>query len=105
MCRKWTGGPLFAVDCGTEVIFEGQESIEIYNSSAWAERGFCKTCGTHLFYKLKEKSHYIILAGLFDTIQNYHFDHQIFIDEKPDYYSFANQTNTMTGAQVFAKFA
>ena len=23
-------------------------------SSAWAERGFCKNCGSHLFYRLKE---------------------------------------------------
>jgi hypothetical protein len=30
---------------------------------------------------------------------------QIFIDEKPAYYTFANQTKTMTGAEVFAMFA
>ena len=25
--RKWTGGPLLAVDCGTGVSFDGQENI------------------------------------------------------------------------------
>lgn len=105
MCRKWTGGPLFAVDCGTEVSFEGQDSIATYNSSTWAERGFCKKCGTHLFYKLKEKLQYIVSVGLLDNIKSYNFDHQIFIDEKPEYYSFANKTDNITGAQVFAKFA
>lgn len=104
MCRKWTGGPFFAVDSGTEVVFEGKEFIQSYNSSAWAERGFCKQCGTHLFYKLKEKSQYIVSVGLLDNITNYNFDHQIFIDEKPAYYSFANKTENMTGAEVFAKF-
>lgn len=104
MCRKWTGGPLLAVDCGTEVTFEGQEFLSVYDSSAWAQRGFCNKCGTHLFYKLKEKSQYIVLAGLFDDIHSYKFDHQIFIDEKPGYYDFKNQTQNMTGAEVFAKF-
>ena len=30
---------------------------------------------------------------------------QIFIDEKPAYYDFANKTHNMTGAEVFAQFA
>ena len=33
------------------------------------------------------------------------FDHQVFIDEKPDYYSFANETKDMTGQELFAMFA
>ena len=31
-------------------------------------------------------------------------EHQVFIDEKPDYYSFANETKNMTGAEIFAQF-
>ena len=31
-------------------------------------------------------------------------DNQIFIDEKPDFYSFANETTTLTGEEVFAQF-
>ena len=30
---------------------------------------------------------------------------QVFIDEKPAYYDFANKTGTMTGAEVLALFA
>ena len=105
MCRRWTGGPLFAVDCGTDLTFEGQDYITSYASSAWAERGFCKKCGSHLFYKLKGKSQYIVPVGLFDDTSHFHFNHQIFIDEKPEYYSFSNDTKNMTGAEVFAKFA
>jgi len=55
MCRKWGGGPLMAVDCGTDVTFEGEKYISVYDSSEWAERGFCKKCGSHLFYRLKER--------------------------------------------------
>jgi hypothetical protein len=32
------------------------------------------------------------------------FDHQVFIDEKPGFYCFANETHTMTGAELFAQF-
>ncbi len=33
------------------------------------------------------------------------FDHQVFIDQKPAYYEFANQTKNMTGAELFAMYA
>ena len=49
MCRKWGGGPFMEVDCGTEVSFSGEENIRVYDSSNWAERGFCNNCGSHLF--------------------------------------------------------
>lgn len=104
MCRKWGGGPLMAVDCGTDVSFEGEENISVFNSSDWAERGFCNKCGTHLFYRLKQNKQYMMPVGLFDDEEMFIFDHQIFIDEKPSFYSFSNETNNMTGAEVFAKY-
>jgi hypothetical protein len=103
-CRKRTGGPLFALDCGTEVSFHGKDNISVYNSSEWAERGFCKQCGSNLFYRLKEKQHYFIPAGLFEDDKEFVFDHEVFVDEKPKYYDFKNETSKMTGAEVFAKF-
>lgn len=105
MCRRWTGGPLFAIDCGTDVTFDGKDSVGVYNSSDWAERGFCKHCGTHLFYRLKGNNQYILPVGIFDNAQGLVFDHQIFIEEKPEYYAFSNKTQNMTGAEVFAKYA
>lgn len=104
MCRRWGGGPLMAVDCGTDVSFKGEENITVFNSSDWAERGFCHTCGSHLFYRLKESGQHIMPAGLFDDNENFVFDHQVFIDNKPPYYSFANKTEDMTEAEIFAKY-
>ena len=105
MCRKWGGGALLAVECGSDVSFEGEENIEVYQSSAWAERGFCKKCGSHLFYRLKQNHEYYIPVGIFEESEGLVFDNQVFIDEKPEYYSFANKTKTMTGEEVFAMFA
>ena len=104
MCRTWGGGPLLAVDCGQDAAFEGQESISVFQSSQWAERGFCSKCGTHLFYRLIANGQYIVPPGLFDDQADLVFDHQVFIDEKPAYYGFANETSNMTGAEVFAKY-
>ena len=104
-CRKWGGGPLMAVDCGTDVSFEGEEYLSVYNSSEWAERGFCKECGSHLFYRLKGAQQYMMPVGLFPEVGSFVFDHQVFIDEKPSYYGFSNETENMTGPEVFAKFA
>jgi hypothetical protein len=104
MCRQWTGGPLLVVDCESEVFFSGEENITVFNSSEWAERGFCKLCGSHLFYRLKQNNQYFVSAGLLDNSAAFVFDHQVFIDEKPEYYCFSNETQNMTGAEVFAMY-
>ncbi|ELS01460.1 hypothetical protein Xen7305DRAFT_00011640 [Xenococcus sp. PCC 7305] len=104
MCRKWGGGPFLGAECESEISFSGQENIGSYQSSEWAERGFCKNCGTHLFYRLKGKNHYFLPAGIFDNSEELVFAQQVFIDEKPEYYAFANNTENMTGAELFAQF-
>ena len=93
------------VDCGSDIRFDGEENISLFGSSAWAERGFCGQCGTHLFYRIKENQQHIVPIGLFDSDANLVFDRQVFVDEKPAYYDFANKTSDMTGAEVFAQFA
>ncbi len=104
ICRKWGGGPLIAVDCGTDITWRGEEHISVYDSSDWADRGFCKQCGSHLFYRLKANGQYIIPQGLLDGGEGFVFDHQVFIEEKPSLYAFANETKNMTGAELFAQF-
>lgn len=105
MCQKWSAGPFMAIDCGTELDINGSENIALYASSEWAERGFCKQCGSNLFYRLKQTGQYILSVPVFDNLEKLELDHQIFIEEKPGYYDFANQTHNMTGAEVFAQFA
>ena len=104
MCRNWGGGPLMAVDCGTDVLFEGEENISIFDSSTWAERGFCSSCGSHLFYRLKANQQHMILAGMFDDSDSFEFRHQFFIDNKPGFYSFVEDTRNMTEAEIFAVY-
>lgn len=104
MCRRWGGGPLLAVECGTDVTLDGHEKVTVFASSDWAERGFCRVCGTHLFYRLRESGEYYLPAGLFDN-GDFTLTSQVFIDEKPGYYSFAEETRNLTGAEAFAQYA
>lgn len=104
MCRRWGGGPLMSIRCGSDVVFEGQQDIAVYDSSDWADRGFCKRCGSHLFYRLKDSNQHEIPAGLFDNQKDFSFDLQVFVDKKPSFYSFANKTKEMTEAEVIEMF-
>ncbi len=94
-----------SADCGTAVSIEGEDNVTVFNSSEWAERGFCRHCGSHLFYRLKETRQYWIPVGLLGDEDSLAFTHQVFIDQKPSYYAFSNETETMTAEEVFAKYA
>ena len=104
MCRRWGGGPFMEIDCGTEVEFEGEDNISVFDSSRWAERGFCRTCGTHLFYRLKESGQHMVPVGLFEDANDLVFESQVFIDERPAYYEFVNKTKDQTGDEIFKMF-
>jgi len=105
MCRRWGGGPFFAIHCKEGVEFSGEENIARFASSDWADRGFCRECGTHLFYFLALNGEYAVLAGLFDDDENFAITEQIFIDRKPAFYSLANETHNLTAAEVMARFS
>jgi hypothetical protein len=103
-CRRWGGGPLLAVHCGSDVQWQGVEHIEVFSSSEWAERAFCRKCGTHLYYKLLVTGEYFVPAGVFDS-NDFELASQIYIDNKPGYYSFAEQTPMLTEQQVLEQFS
>ena len=105
MCRRWGGGPTMFVDALEAPVLQGVENVVVYSSSTWAERAFCKCCGSHLFYRMKgDKPLYHLLAGLFNNLDDIQFNMQIYIDKKPCYYSFSNETKNMTEAEVIAFF-
>ena len=105
MCRQWNGGPSHSVHCGTDVNFRNPESISVYQSCDWAELGFCKHCGSHLFYRFLDGGSYILATGILENPAAFELTQQLFIEEKPAYYSYANDTENLTGEQVFAQYA
>nr|WP_256371442.1 GFA family protein [Stappia sp. ES.058] len=104
ICRRWSGGVFMAVGCrGVEI--EDPAAVGVYSSSGYGERVFCKKCGSSLIWRMRDGSHSSVSAQAFDDPRVFAFTSEIFIDEKPDSYSFADSTQKMTGAEVFALFA
>lgn len=103
MCRTWGGNSYMTVAGGKDVEVTGKDFIAAFSSSKWAERGFCKQCGTHLFYRMKGTGEHYVPFGLLKGTENFKFTKQIFIDRKPASYNFAEATEKLTEAEVFAK--
>jgi len=93
-----------ALNCQT-VTFEGEDNIRRIRSSNWAERGFCSQCGSNLFYHIVDSDDYQVAAGLFDDQSVFRLSLQVFTDQKPGFYEFANETKMMTAEEVVALFA
>ena len=105
MCRNWSGGPNLSVEGYNAPSIEGLEHVRSYQSSEWAERSFCSVCGTHLFYRLLSGEFYSLSVGLFKEGAHWPFKLQVYIDEKPGNYQFANKTREMTGEEVVKLFS
>ena len=104
-CRRWSGAPLMEIECGPDVTISGEQYVTVFESSQWAERAFCSRCGSHLFYRLKDTMNHMVPVGLFEDQDGLRFAKQVFVDERPDYYAFSNETNNLTGKQCLAAFA
>lgn len=101
MCRRWGGGPFMSVPCKS-ATYDGP--VQRYASSEHADRGFCGNCGTHLFFFVRQANIYAVPVGLLDDQSGLPFRAEIYVDERPDFYCFANEAKQMTGAEFEAKF-
>lgn len=105
MCRRWSGGVFMSVPCN-DLAIENEQALGRYVSSEWAERLFCRDCGTSLFWRFQddESGHVAIAFQSFDDLAPVSFAEEIFIDEKPALYAFAGERPRKTGAEVIAAF-
>lgn len=99
-CRKWTGGVFMSVSGGKALKFSNEDLVGRYSSSEWAERGFCKVCGSNLFFRMKKSDHYFLMLGLFGDDIKPKFEDQHYIDEKPSNYCFSNETKNTTKKEM-----
>lgn len=104
MCRQWSGSPYMSIEGGKNFEISDSDSLAVYDSSEWAQRGFCRQCGTHLFYRLKGSGDHHFPVGLFEDIDGLVLDHEIFIDRKPDFFNFSEDTKKLSSEAVMAMF-
>jgi len=103
MCRRWNGGPFIGADFREEITLLKTDTLTWYDSSDWAQRGFCSTCGSSLFYRLKhEDNFWSVAGGTLDLPAGLTLGKEIFIDEKPDYYDLSGDQPKLTGAEFLA---
>ena len=93
LCRKWGSGPWMALQVPGASI--SGDTLRVYESSGFAERGFCKLCGTHIFHRPKGGPELAISAGLFDT-RGFYVDREIFFDSRPSWYRFEADSRKRT---------
>jgi len=86
-CRKQTGHYVAATRAqNIDIQMIEQSSLTWFKASEVAERGFCSTCGSLLFWRELDSNHTSIMAGCLDTPTGLTLDKHIFVDDKGDYY-------------------
>ena len=68
-----------------EATIEG-ETLKVFQSSAFAERGFCGACGSVIFHRPQDGPECAVSAGLFDP-EGLKLGFEICVDKKPDFYA------------------
>jgi len=90
-CRKQTGYFYAATNIADgEMEVEGGDAITWYQSSDFASRGFCRVCGSALFWKPRDGAYTSVMAGLFDEPTGLTAACHIFVADKGDFYEIAD---------------
>jgi hypothetical protein len=90
-CRKHTGHYEAGTDIPRDrVKISGNESVGWFQSSEKVRRGFCKTCGSSLFFDPIYRDWIGIYMGAFDGHTNTKLERHIFVADKGDYYEIAD---------------
>ncbi|AAV96990.1 GFA family protein [Ruegeria pomeroyi] len=107
MCRRWTSSAY--VSFPVEPGYAALGPVKVYGSSDWAERAFCGTCGSVLWYRItlpgKMHGQTQMAAGLFENAGGNALKLELYIDKKPEGYAFAGERRQMTQAEVEAMYA
>lgn len=87
-CRKTSGHIVAATACKSEhLIMKNKAGLRWYQSSEWAQRGFCARCGSSVFWRLKEGEQISIMAGTVDAPTGLKAKEHIFVADASDYYT------------------
>jgi hypothetical protein len=86
-CRRQTGLYYASTNVAdTDLTIEGAENITWYQSSKEGRRGFCKHCGSALFWKYDGQEQISIQAGSLDKPTQLMPGYHIFCADKGDFY-------------------
>ena len=86
-CRKQSGHYGAFTACGdADLKFSSDTTLAWYEASTSAKRGFCKMCGSLLFWKGHDRTYTAIAAGSLDGKTGLELEGHIYCADKGDYY-------------------
>ncbi|MBI1386135.1 MAG: GFA family protein [Rhizobiales bacterium] len=88
-CGRWSGHTVAATSVRADNfrLTSGASDVAWYRSSDVAERGFCKVCGSNLFWKASDGTRVSVMAGTLDRPTGLKQIAHIYVDDKSDYYA------------------
>lgn len=92
-CRKQSGHYVAATQVNNrDLVVTGAENLTWFQASEKARRGFCKICGSQLFWKPVSGDRLSIFAGTLDAPTGLTVNAHIFVEDKGDYYEISDGT-------------
>jgi hypothetical protein len=90
-CRKMSGHYWASTNVKrSDFKLEGGDNVTWFQSSEKIRRGFCKTCGSALFWDAAGKDKISIAMGAFEKPTGTKLAIHIFVADKGDYYDIAD---------------
>jgi len=90
-CRKQTGHFLAAAHVAdNDLTIVGEEHLQWFEATELARRGFCRECGSMLFWKANDSDHHAVAAGCIDGATGLRSVAHIFTEFKGDYYELSD---------------
>ena len=97
-CRR-TSGHFVAVTAVAKdaLAVVADKSLDWFTSSDVASRGFCKRCGSSLFWLPKAREYVCIMAGTLDESRGLAAVKHIYVKDKGDYYDLTDDLTKVPG--------
>ena len=90
-CRKQSGHVWASTDVAREALsLQGAEALTWFQSSEKIRRGFCRVCGSVLFWDPPARGRIAVAMGAFDGPTGTRLEKHIFVADKGDYYDIAD---------------
>jgi hypothetical protein len=87
-CRRTSGHYAAMSNAPTEhLALVRSDTLDWYSSSPGVERGFCRTCGSNLFWRQVGSDTTSITAGTLDAPTGLAMEQHIYVADKSDYYT------------------
>jgi hypothetical protein len=87
MCRRWHGhAGVYTAVAKAALVFTESRGLAWYHASDYARRGFCRDCGSSLFWEAFDRDVISIAAGCFDEPAGFKTTLQIYTENKGNYY-------------------